>query len=412
MDAIYFANESFDFNKIGMLSPVVITGGNSFIKFRVNGEPLYIQTPKCKVKQGFIKSGKKLYCDFVFSREDEEFICWMEKLEIYCQKKLYENREKWFETTLDEHDIENSFASPLKLYKSGKFYISRTNVPNLLGNTLLKIYDENEKPVSPENLSEDMDVISILEIQGIKCSARTFQIEMEIKQMLVMTPVNLFDKCILLKGGRVSSTGHAATAATAATVATAATSAANMSSSSSNDTSSMSIQVNMEVPSNNDVSNEVSIEAQNEDFNEVYKAALPHIVATSNEVSNESQNAYEVENNDDKDDKLEDEDDDLEDDVDDDDYDDEYENPRIVINHDDNNMIEIDLDLDDLQDDVVNIKKRDDIYYEMYREAKRKAKLARDLAIASYLEAKNIKNTYMIVDDDSDLEDESFQNME
>ena len=44
----------------------------------------------------------------------------------------------------------------------------------------------------------------------------------------------------------------------------------------------------------------------------------------------------------------------------------------------------------------------------MYREAKKKAKMAKDLALSSYLEAKRIKNTYMledISDSDSDLEE-------
>jgi len=44
----------------------------------------------------------------------------------------------------------------------------------------------------------------------------------------------------------------------------------------------------------------------------------------------------------------------------------------------------------------------------MYREARKKAKIARDLALSSYLEAKRIKNTYMLHDiedsDDSDLD--------
>jgi len=38
------------------------------------------------------------------------------------------------------------------------------------------------------------------------------------------------------------------------------------------------------------------------------------------------------------------------------------------------------------------------MYYEMYREARQKAKVARDLALSAYLEAKRIKNTYMLDD--------------
>ena len=45
----------------------------------------------------------------------------------------------------------------------------------------------------------------------------------------------------------------------------------------------------------------------------------------------------------------------------------------------------------------------------MYRDAKRKAKIARDLAVSSYLEAKNIKMSHMLEDDsDSDFEDDTF----
>ena len=45
----------------------------------------------------------------------------------------------------------------------------------------------------------------------------------------------------------------------------------------------------------------------------------------------------------------------------------------------------------------------------MYIEARRKAKIARDLALTAFLEAKRIKNTYMLddiidSDDDSDYE--------
>jgi len=70
-------------------------------------------------------------------------------------------------------------------------------------------------------------------------------------------------------------------------------------------------------------------------------------------------------------------------------------------------MQEIVFDLDELpENDQITLKNRNDVYYEMYREARRKAKYARDLALASYLEAKNIKNKYML-DDIDDSDDES-----
>ena len=48
-------------------------------------------------------------------------------------------------------------------------------------------------------ITDDTNVVTILEVQGIKCSARSFQIEFEVKQMLQIAPINMFDKCILMK---------------------------------------------------------------------------------------------------------------------------------------------------------------------------------------------------------------------
>ena len=41
------------------------------------------------MKQGFAKSGKKYYSDFMFSNENTEFIEWMEKIETFCQDTIY-----------------------------------------------------------------------------------------------------------------------------------------------------------------------------------------------------------------------------------------------------------------------------------------------------------------------------------
>ena len=70
--------------------------------------------------------------------------------------------------------------------------------------------------------------------------------------------------------------------------------------------------------------------------------------------------------------------------------------------------ININLDLDEIdKEDIVQLKKRNDVYYEMYNDAMNKAKTARDLALSNYLEAKRIKNTYLLIDDNDD-DDENF----
>ena len=68
-------------------------------------------------------------------------------------------------------------------------------------------------------------------------------------------------------------------------------------------------------------------------------------------------------------------------------------------------MIEINLELpEDLEKNVMKLKKPNEVYYKMYKNAKEKAILAKKLAIQSYLESKQIKKTYLL-DFDNETED-------
>jgi hypothetical protein len=341
MDNIYEANPTFSFDKLVLTKPISVSGGNYFIKFKMNNYPLYIQSPKCRTKQGIIKAGKRFFTDLMLNNENEEFIQWMENLENYSQKYIYEHRTEWFETDLEMHDIENSFAPLLKLYKSGKYYLARANIPGVLGKCTLKIYDEQENEVDAETISNNENVITILEIQGIKCSARSFQIEIEIKQMLVLKPEKIFEKCLLTKGIKPI-TQHAETFSNN-----------DLDEIKENDSSLEEIVCEPEVV--NDPNSSISMESTGADAPPEESAIFSNNVPESFE------------------------------------------------------PVEVEFNLDDLNtDDTIQLKNRNDVYYKMYREAKKKAKMAKDLALSSYLEAKRIKNTYMledISDSDSDLDD-------
>jgi hypothetical protein len=61
-------------------------------------------------------------------------------------------------------------------------------------------------------------------------------------------------------------------------------------------------------------------------------------------------------------------------------------------------ICEIDISVPEISDstDIVQLKNRNEVYFNMYKDAKKKAKMARDIALTSYLEAKRIKNTYLL----------------
>lgn len=362
MENIYSTNDefdAFDFSKMELTKPIPVLGGNHFIKFLVkNGSHLYVQPPACISKQGIVKVGKKHYCDLMFTNENEHFIRWMENLEIHCHKYIYENRAKWFDNEMELHDIENYFTSPIKLYKSGKYYTIRANIQTILDKPKLKIYNEDGEEVEYSAITGAAQLMTIVEVQGIRCSARSFQIDMEIKQAMVLKPANLFDKCLfkqsanagLVKSPEIREPVIVTNNPTDVVV----------------DNAIMSEPL-IEEQERTETAPDLGIFVKT-DENEPAVVSMPQSEPSAPEPPK-------------KEDKME--------------------------NVGSDEMQEVVFHLDELpENDQITLKNRNDVYYEMYREARRKAKYARELALASYLEAKNIKNKYML-DDIGDSDDES-----
>ena len=434
MDGIYETNELFDFNKLVLLSPTNTPGGNYFIKFRINESPLYIQPPKCKTKQGILKSNKRYYCDLMFTNENEKFVNWMERLESHCRKIIYENRDRWFDIELDEHDIENSFTSPLKIFKSGKYYIARTNVPTAMGTCSLKIYNENEEEIALEDIKENSDILTILEIQGIKCSTKNFQIELEMKQIMVMETKKIFEKCIFKGKSETNSTKHLEEIVAPPVLEETIYDEPSIFLKDDEplhhlpaileETESLSPIIINSTPSDIHCSpNSLDLEEQSgkEQSGKEQNGKNASINSSPIETTSGLQSSprplsslpISITNSETK----------------------IASSPRLQEplhasfiakplsslhlqqETEESDITEYNFDLDKVSEmDVVKIKKRNEIYFELYRDAKRKAKIARDLAISSYLEAKHIKNTYLLddfkEDSDSDFEEESFGKME
>jgi len=198
MDNIIEPNSNFDFSKLSLAHPVGIQGGAYFTKILYNNKPLYIQTTKSLTRQGFVKSGRKYYCDLMFDNNAETLVNWFENLEETCQNLIFNKSEAWFQNSLDKNDLESAFNSVIRIYKSGKYYLVRTNIKTGANNEAsVKIYNENETPLSIDDVKEDTNIISILEIQGIKFTSRNFQIDIELRQAMVLDNEPLFDNCLI-----------------------------------------------------------------------------------------------------------------------------------------------------------------------------------------------------------------------
>jgi hypothetical protein len=93
MDNIIEPHANFDFTKLSLGVLSSIQGGAYFTRIFFENKPVYIQTPTCSTKQGFIKHGKKIYSDLMFNNNDEVFINWLENLETKCHQLIHEKAD-------------------------------------------------------------------------------------------------------------------------------------------------------------------------------------------------------------------------------------------------------------------------------------------------------------------------------
>ena len=355
---IYNTKDPLNLERLRLAKPVN-RNGSHFIKMLNIDDPIYFLSPKCFVKQGFVKSGKKVFCDFVFSNEDSDFLAWLEDLEERSRKCIYDNRETWFETPLDEHDIESSMSPPYKSYKSGKYFIVRANVPTALDKINIKIYDETENETDPENIKENTKVLAVLEFQGIRCSVRSFQFEIELKQMLVVEPEKLFEKCIISTGNPIPKSSSPPTPPSPPVE---------------------EVSTHIDEPEYLEVKETVqeveksvdSIPASIEEPQTFDEPIVESIIPV------------------------------------------ELIDPEMPIE-----ILDGDFPLEDIQDlqpdndPPLKLKSRNDVYYKLYKEMRQRAKEAKREALANYLEAKRIKNTYLLEDlSDSEDDEDDLDNME
>lgn len=330
-------NDDFDFSSIYLGYPTS-QNGSFFTKIYCQGKPLYIQTPKSQTKQGFIKNGKKIHTELMFSNTENLFIKWLENLETKCQQLIFEKNDDWFQEKLELNDIESAFTNLIKVYRSGKNYLLRTNVKinQTTNEPTIKIYNENEVPLTIEDITSDKNVISVIEIQGIKFSSKNFQIELELKQMMMLIDNEvLFDKCLI-----------------------------------------------------------------NREKKEEIMPLSKEVILKENvlEMDDDAINSDDEKEEEDKSKDIK---------------------VEHLANKDTSEISELtDFDLDEnliVEEEMMTLKKREEVYYKIYREARKKARILKNQALLAFLEAKNIKKTYMLEDleeDDSVISDLDFKSIE
>ena len=226
----------------------------------------------------------------------------------------------------------------------------------------VKIYNENEVQLTSEDIKEDTNIISILEIQGIKFTSRNFQIEMELKQIMVLSSEPVFNSCLIKKDKKISNEIVKPLEPIL------------------NNIVLENLESNNSLEEIEEFSPEIDHDVKNEVIEKV-EEELPNVEKVVEQTVKEEEEPQEI--------TL------------------EFEELEENIEENKDGLKELgatDLNLDGNLE-AIQLKKPNQVYYELYKEARKKAKLAKKNAIIAYLEAKNIKKTYLIENlDDSDSE--------
>jgi hypothetical protein len=445
--------DTFDFSKFILTHPESLQGGSFFTKLNINNDILYVQTPKCISKQGVVSSsGKKSYIDLMFSADDSNFIEFMENLEKSCVEKIHEKKNSWFTNDIDQTDIENAFTATLRPYKAGKYYLLRANIApskNLVKMPTCFVFDESENKLTLDDIKHENDLITVLEIQGIKFTSKSFQFEIILRQALIMSNKPVFQSCVIKKNIQHSSNAPSAPAPVPAPA--------------QEHTAISSVSQTIHANLDNDVPR------LQEQTQELLQHIEPHTLTENNlekilnaksDINFNLENQDDIDNGDDSevegnansngnangsgegddytandnqkdvdiaDDKIK------SDTIEDGNSDSKNTNNTVFKNNSlsesqikngSNNLEKIEsLELNELtelteadleikNDENIKLKKPNDIYYEIYSVAKEKARMARKLAFDAYLEVKKIKKTYMLDDSDSDFSNSSSSDSE
>jgi len=186
---IYNISEvSFPFTELTLHKPTLPS--HNLLKMALKREvsiPVFVQLPECQITRI-----KKNHCDLVFSNEQMHLLDWVEQMEERAKQMILAN-SAWFETDFEEGDIEQFMLPILKWVRINKHYIWK----GVGLSTSVTVYDDKAVVRTIDEVKEGSKIISILEIRGIRFTPKSFQLEAEIKQIMITQAMSLFDNCLI-----------------------------------------------------------------------------------------------------------------------------------------------------------------------------------------------------------------------
>ena len=206
MVVIYDIHSNYDENQISLGNPGKLHGGSGsyYTKLFINKELFYFKINSCTTKNGILQTEKKIYTDILFSllNNDTHYIEWFHQLETTLIDLIYSKSSSWFLSELDKEDINEYFNPVLRQYKTNHNLLrlqlnNKKNIPECI------IFDENEEIKTYDDVYEKR-FDCIIHIKGIRFTSTSFQLDLELKQILLLEEKDIFKNCILRDNSHAS----------------------------------------------------------------------------------------------------------------------------------------------------------------------------------------------------------------
>ena len=438
MQIFSFEKNQFPLDDITLANPQGLQGGAFFSKLKLLGNNITIQTPRCKTKNGIVKTEKKIYCDLMFEKDDENVIEFLEGLEDKIKNLIYEKKDKWFHSDMDMDTIDYHWQNILRSYKGSKILLRcfiKKPKSRLNSQPTLQIYDEDESLLKIDDLTKEKTLMALLEVSGLKFTSQSFSLEFNLTQAMVLKDKVFRNKCLIKSVNNSDDKVKDNALNTNNTVLKISELQPN--DDDNNDNNIMEQESSQVVEEHPDVSEDTVIKSTYEstdvnttniDDAENTQMTKVHGISSSTELSQKNDielknkmivpqlKLENLENN-----KLVEE---------------SHENtnnsleslaksnqlPQETEVKEENNLLvnteplEKNTELNEINlvmpedKETVQLKKPNEVYMEIYREVKKRAKEAKKRAIEAYLEAKRIKSIYLLDEiESSDDENELLE---
>ena len=194
-------NGNLPHDDITLARPQGIQGGAYLSKIKFNDDLLLLQLNKCFTKNGIIKTDKKMYCDLMFDIDDEKTSDFFLSIEDAIKNLIFEKRNLWFHSEMDMDTIDYHWQPILRPYQNNK-YLLRAFIKkpkSSISNAGLYIYDENENPLTLDDVTKDKQVITIIKIASLKFTQQSFNIEIFLDQVMVLDEKESVQRCLIKK---------------------------------------------------------------------------------------------------------------------------------------------------------------------------------------------------------------------